>query len=54
MTVTRLPPRPRYERESRALALDAVAAEAIALWVAASDLDRARTQLRAPRDLRRV
>jgi hypothetical protein len=35
-----------YERESRALALDTVAAEAVALWVAAGDLDRARSQLR--------
>ena len=35
-----------YERESRALALDTVSAEAIPLWVAAGDLDRARSQLR--------
>jgi hypothetical protein len=35
-----------YERESRALALDTVAAEAIPLWVAAGELDRARSQLR--------
>jgi hypothetical protein len=35
-----------YERESRMLALDTVAAETVPLWVAAGDFDRARSQLR--------
>lgn len=35
-----------YERESRALALTTVAAEAVPLWVAAGDLDRASSALR--------